>query len=183
MAKTPAYIKLDERNHVEKPLLDQLQGLGWEVLDLDNKQHPADSFRESFNEVVMLPVLREQVARINDWMEPDQVEEVVKQLSAGFPGNNLIEKFFPFRFLHHIKNVIMSQDRLTAKLNRGSGNIYKDFFSNIPNLLFIGNTKRRPPDIFIRNLPARTQNGVCEFAKAQGNPIRHSPRNPLYQFS
>ena len=25
-------IKLDERNHVEAPLLDQLKGLGWEVL-------------------------------------------------------------------------------------------------------------------------------------------------------
>lgn len=24
--------KLDERNHVEKPLLDQLVGLGWEVI-------------------------------------------------------------------------------------------------------------------------------------------------------
>jgi len=24
-------IKLDERNHVEAPLLDQLKGLGWEV--------------------------------------------------------------------------------------------------------------------------------------------------------
>lgn len=38
--KTPQYIKLDERNHVEKPLLDQLDGLGWEVIDLDGKQHP-----------------------------------------------------------------------------------------------------------------------------------------------
>ncbi len=26
------YIRLDERNHVEKPLLDQLDGLGWEVI-------------------------------------------------------------------------------------------------------------------------------------------------------
>jgi len=89
--KAPKHIKLDERNHVEKPMLDQLDGLGWDVLDLDNKQHPVDSFRESFTEVVMLPVLREQLARINDWMEPDQVAEVVKQLTANFPSNNLIE--------------------------------------------------------------------------------------------
>ena len=34
------YIRIDERNHVEKPLLDQLDGLGWEILDLDSKQHP-----------------------------------------------------------------------------------------------------------------------------------------------
>jgi len=90
MDKQPAHIKLDERNHVEKPLLDQLAGLRWEVLDLDNKQHPTDSYRESFIEVVMPSVLRKQIARINPWMEPDQVEEVVKQLTASFPGNNLI---------------------------------------------------------------------------------------------
>ncbi|NCC23553.1 MAG: restriction endonuclease subunit R, partial [Alphaproteobacteria bacterium] len=89
--KSPAHIKLDERNHVEKPFLDQLAGLGWEVLDLDSTQHPADSFRESFTEVVMPSVLREQIGRINPWMEPDQIEEVVKQLTASFPGNNLIE--------------------------------------------------------------------------------------------
>jgi len=34
-------IKLDERNHVEKPLLDQLRGLDWEIIDLTNeKQNP-----------------------------------------------------------------------------------------------------------------------------------------------
>ena len=31
-------LRLDERAHVEKPLLDQLAGLGWEILDLDAKQ-------------------------------------------------------------------------------------------------------------------------------------------------
>jgi type I restriction enzyme, R subunit len=46
--KTPPHIRLDERNHVEKPLLDQLAGLGWEVIDLDSKQHPGDSFRQTY---------------------------------------------------------------------------------------------------------------------------------------
>jgi type I restriction enzyme R subunit len=32
--------KLDERNHVEKPFLDQLYGLGREIIDLDS-QHRA----------------------------------------------------------------------------------------------------------------------------------------------
>ena len=76
--KTPAHIKLDERNHVEKPLLDQLAGLGWDVLDLGQGQTPAQSFRGSFAEVVLEPVLREQLVRINPWLEPDQVDEVVK---------------------------------------------------------------------------------------------------------
>ena len=29
--KTPPHIKLDERNHVEKPLLAQLDGPGWDI--------------------------------------------------------------------------------------------------------------------------------------------------------
>ena len=40
--RTPKHIKLDERNHVEKPMLDQIDVLGWEIIDLDSKQHPVD---------------------------------------------------------------------------------------------------------------------------------------------
>ena len=90
--KPPKHIKLDERNHVEKPLLEQLKGLGWNIIDLTGKdQRPGDTFRESFTEVVMLPVLREQLKVINPWLEDDQVEEVVKQLTASFPSAGLIE--------------------------------------------------------------------------------------------
>ncbi|MDO8608667.1 MAG: type I restriction endonuclease subunit R [Phaeospirillum sp.] len=89
--KTPAHIKIDERNHVEKPLLDQLAGLGWEVLDLEMKQSPKETWRESFNEVVLGPVFRQQLQVINPWLEADQVEEVVKRLTASFPGGNLLE--------------------------------------------------------------------------------------------
>ncbi len=68
--KTPKQIKLDERNHVEKPLLDQLASLGWEIIDLMGmKQTPADTHRESLTEVVMLPVLRERLNVINPWLE------------------------------------------------------------------------------------------------------------------
>ena len=43
---TAKQLRLDERNHVEKPLLDQLAGLAWEVIDLtDMKQTPADTHR------------------------------------------------------------------------------------------------------------------------------------------
>jgi len=89
--RTPRYIKLDERNHVEKPLLDQLEGLDWEIIDLDNKQHPADSHRDSFAEVVMPAVLREQLKVLNTCLENDQVKEVVRQLTANFLGTGLIE--------------------------------------------------------------------------------------------
>ena len=81
-ATLPQHIKLDEREHVEKPLLDQLAGLGWEVIDLtDMKQTPADTHWESFADVVMPPVLRERRKDIN-WLEDNKVEEGVKQLAG-----------------------------------------------------------------------------------------------------
>jgi type I restriction enzyme, R subunit len=88
---TPEHVRLDERNHLEKSFLDQLHGLGWEVLDLDLKQQPAETFRTTCTEVVILPVLREQLKVINPWLEDDPVDAVVRQLIASFPGNSLID--------------------------------------------------------------------------------------------
>ncbi|HXN51406.1 MAG TPA: HsdR family type I site-specific deoxyribonuclease [Candidatus Acidoferrum sp.] len=107
-------LKLDERNHVEKPLLDQLDGLGWTVLDLDSKQQPGDTFRASFTEVVMLPVLREQLKVINTWLDDDQVEEVIKQLTASFPSTSLIQNNrHLFQLL--LENTSVSENRKTGE--------------------------------------------------------------------
>jgi type I restriction enzyme R subunit len=107
-------IRLDERNHVEKPLLDQLAGLGWQVIDLDSKQIPPDTFRENFTEVVMLPVLRQQLKVINPWLEDDQVEEVVKQLTASWPGTSLIQNNrHAFNLL--LENTSVSENRKTGE--------------------------------------------------------------------
>jgi len=114
-SNTANQIKLDERNHVEKPLLGQLHGLGWEIIDLtDEKQIPAHTFRDSFTEVVMTKVLREQVKVINPWLEDDQVEEVAKQLTAGFPGTGLIENN---QYALHLllENTSVSKNRQTGE--------------------------------------------------------------------
>jgi type I restriction enzyme R subunit len=112
--KTASEIRLDERNHVEKPLLDQLEGLRWEIKDLDSKQTPSDSWRESFTEVVLLPVLRAQLKVINTWLEDDQVEEVVKQLTASFPGTGLIQNNrHVFQML--LENTSVSENRETGE--------------------------------------------------------------------
>ncbi|NPV63611.1 MAG: type I restriction endonuclease subunit R [Methanotrichaceae archaeon] len=115
MDKTPAHIKLDERNHVEKPLLDQLCGLGWEIIDLtDKKQQPSDSHRQSFTEVVMYSVLRDQLKVINPWMAEDQVEEVIKQLTASFPSTGLLENnLHLFQML--LENTSVSENRQTRE--------------------------------------------------------------------
>ncbi len=112
--KTAKEIKLDERNHVEKPFLDQLAGLDWTVIDCDNKQQPGDTFRENFTEVVMVPVLREQMKVINPWLEDDQVEEVVRQLTVNFPGTGLIQNNrHVFELL--LENTSVSENRTTGE--------------------------------------------------------------------
>ena len=83
-------IKLDERNHVELPLLDQLKGLGWEVLDLQAQQTPGETHRSSLAEVLMLPVLLAQLKIIQPWLQDDQADEVVRQLAA-LPSSNLLQ--------------------------------------------------------------------------------------------
>lgn len=111
---TPNHIKIDERNHVEKPLLDQLYGLGWEVIDLDNTQHPRDSNRATFTEVVMFSVLNEQLKIINPWLENDQVEKVVKQLTASFPSTSLLENNqYLFELL--LENTSVGENRQTGE--------------------------------------------------------------------
>jgi type I restriction enzyme R subunit len=111
--KTAKAIKLDERTHVEQPLLDQLAGLGWEVIDLDSKQPPDASYRDSFSEVVLLPVLREQLQVINPWLAEDQVEEVVKHLTASFPSTSLLENN-RHAFTLLLENTSVSENRQTG---------------------------------------------------------------------
>lgn len=84
-------LKIDERNHVEKPFLNQLSSLDWELIDLNNNQTPWDSYRQSFTEVVLFPILRERLKIINPWLEDDQVDQVIKQLTESFPGKGLIQ--------------------------------------------------------------------------------------------
>lgn len=111
---TTQYIKIDERDHVEKPLLDQLDSLGWEIVDLDSRQQPKDSHRGSFTEVVMLTVLHDQLKVINPWLEDDQADEVVKQLTANFPGTGLIENN---QYVLHLllENTSVSENRKTGE--------------------------------------------------------------------
>ena len=115
--KTPKHIKLDERNHVEIPLLEQLEGLGWDIIDLtDKKQLPADTGRENFTEVILQQVLRSQLKVINPWLEDDQVDEVLKQLTASFPSNSLIKN--NKHTLHLLlENTSVDKNRQTSEKN------------------------------------------------------------------
>ena len=118
--KTPKHVKLDERNHVENSLLDQLASLGWEVVDLtDMKQTPADTHRDSFTERVITHVLRERLKVIKPWLEDDHIEEVVKQLTASFPSTGLLENNkHLFQLL--LENTSVSENHLNGEKARPS---------------------------------------------------------------
>ena len=93
MIKTDKQVKpqlISERRFVELPLLEQLGGLGWTIIDLEMKQKPHESHREHFTEVVMKPILKDSLKKINPWLEEDQVDELVRRITT-FPQNTLLE--------------------------------------------------------------------------------------------
>lgn len=74
-------IALNEKEYVEEPILRQLERLGWRIIRGD-KYDPSVSLRESFKEVVIESELRESLKRINDWLEDDQITEIVREITT-----------------------------------------------------------------------------------------------------
>ncbi len=58
-------------------------------------------------------VLREQLKLINPWLEVDQIEEMVKQLTANFPSNNLLENN------RHAFSLLLENTSVSEPTNRG----------------------------------------------------------------
>jgi type I restriction enzyme, R subunit len=84
-------LRLDEKSHVEEPLLDHLNKLGWTVVCLDlHHQKPADTGRKDFSQVVLEKHLAQAIHTINEWMDQDQVEEVIRRL-CDFQSQSLID--------------------------------------------------------------------------------------------
>lgn len=57
---------MSERNFVEKPFLDQLAALGWNVVDQGpGATDPKKSLRTSFREIILPGVFRDSLHAIN----------------------------------------------------------------------------------------------------------------------
>lgn len=90
---------MSEYHHVEKPLLTQLAGLGWTVIDQGCRtipQDPAASLRTSFRELILPQVFRDSVRAINAL--PDGTEWLTERQLAGLvddifrqPGKGLLD--------------------------------------------------------------------------------------------
>jgi type I restriction enzyme R subunit len=84
-------LRLDEKNHVEEPLLNQLEKLGWTVIRLEmHQQKPSQSYRNNFGEVILLPQLQQALKKINPFLRDEQINEVVQKITT-FPKSTLIE--------------------------------------------------------------------------------------------
>lgn len=89
---------MPEYINVEKPFLEKLKLLGWEVIDLGFgiPSNPNTSLRENFRQVVLPDVFRKSIKRINagadgkEWLTNKQVDEILFELQ-NFPGKGLHE--------------------------------------------------------------------------------------------
>lgn len=110
-----ATLKLDEYSHVEKPFLEQLVGLGWDILELQMQQQPEQSFRTSFSEVVLSPKLREALLKINPFLTETQIDEVERKITT-FQKSSLLEN--NQQVLNYLlENTTVSQNEQTGELS------------------------------------------------------------------
>jgi len=80
---------MSEYTNVEKPFLEKLESLGWEVIDHGAHgipQSPEKSLRSNFNDVVLEEVFRKTVRNINvtqdgnKWLTDKQLDEVFEEI-------------------------------------------------------------------------------------------------------
>jgi type I restriction enzyme R subunit len=89
---------VSEYKFVEKPLLDQLQALGWIIIDQGEgvPKDPAKSLREDFREVTLKGVFQQSVKAINklgdgaEWLTDKQLDELHDELTDQ-AGKDLLE--------------------------------------------------------------------------------------------
>jgi type I restriction enzyme R subunit len=84
--------------NVEKPFLDKLRQLGWQVIDqgLGVPQEPAKSLRNNFKEVVLPMVFKDSIKAINktpdgrEWLTEKQLDGILSEM-LNFTGKSLHE--------------------------------------------------------------------------------------------
>ena len=75
---------MSEYSEVEKPLLKQLEDLGWKVIDQGEKipEDPMKSLRDSFRQAYLPDVLFSKIKELNPWMSSGQITQWVEKAIA-----------------------------------------------------------------------------------------------------
>jgi type I restriction enzyme R subunit len=104
-----------EFTEVEKPFLDQLESIGWEVIRLDDKtkHDPTKSFRENFREIILENKFREAIRNINPWIEDDQITQVLDKIQS-FTPKSISEVNQEFTQLL-LEGIVLDENRKTGE--------------------------------------------------------------------
>ena len=102
-----------------------------QVLELEMKQTPDQSYRTSFSEVVLQPKLRQALITINPFLTDGQVDEVVRKITT-FQKNSLIENNQQV-LTYLLENTTVSTNEQTGEL---SPTVRFIDFENIENNVF-----------------------------------------------
>ena len=90
---------MSEYTNVERPFLDKLHQLGWEVIDHGTgfiPQDPAVSRRDDFREILLTQEFRASLKRINltedgrSWLTEKQIDDVLREVTTQ-PGIGLLK--------------------------------------------------------------------------------------------
>ena len=110
-----------EYKNVEKPFLDKLRQLNWQVIDqgMGVPQDPEKSLRNNFKEVLLPKVFKDAVKKINilpdgrEWLTDKQLDEILFEL-GNFPGKSLHEAN---KEIHRLllKGTSVSRNELTGE--------------------------------------------------------------------
>jgi type I restriction enzyme, R subunit len=109
--------------NVEKPFLEKLRLIGWQVIDqgLGVPQEPAKSLREHFKQVLMPQVFKDSIKAINkmpdgtEWLTDKQLNELLFEIQ-NFPGKSLHEAN---KEIHRLllKGTTVNKNELTGEVN------------------------------------------------------------------
>ena len=107
--------------NVEKPFLDKLRQLGWQVIDqgLGVPQEPEKSLRENFKQVLLPQVFKDSIKAINktadgrEWLTDKQLDEILFEIQ-NFAGKSLHEAN---KEIHRmlLKGTSVSKNELTGE--------------------------------------------------------------------
>jgi type I restriction enzyme R subunit len=109
--------------NVEKPFLDKLRQLGWQVIDqgLGIPQEPEKSLRNNFKEVILPKVFKEWIKKINvtddgrEWLTDKQLDVILFEIQ-NYAGKSLHEAN---KEIHRLllKGTSVSKNELTGEQN------------------------------------------------------------------
>src|SRR2546422_9597226 len=88
-----------EFEYVEKPFVELLKKNGWDTIlsvDDNNKFVPKLTLRSSFDEVLIEERLRKAIAKLNNWLDEEQVEDAVQEIKRIGLRKGLIEANMDF---------------------------------------------------------------------------------------